>query len=86
MIEKMLILSLTTIGICCTFWDGMIFEKAGDWIKSKIGEFAAKPLFACYVCATLWYSVIICLIVGWNPLLAVPAMGLSAVISLFQND
>ena len=86
MIEKILILSLTTIGICCTFWDDMIFEKVGDWVKDKIGEFAAKPLFGCYICATFWYSIIICLVVGWNPLLAIPAMGLSAVISMLQND
>lgn len=86
MIEKILILSLTTIGICCTFWDGNIFDKQGDWIKSKIGDFWAKPLFACYVCATFWYSIIICLCVGWPVWLCVPAMGLSVVISLISND
>lgn len=86
MIERIIILSLTTIGICCTFWDGMVFEKAGEWVKKYIGEFAAKPLFACYVCATFWYSVIICLVVGWQWWLCVPAMGFSAVVSQLSKD
>jgi hypothetical protein len=64
----------------------MVFHKPADWLESKIGEWACKPLFGCYVCATIWYSTLICLIIGWNPLLAIPAMGLSAVISMMQND
>lgn len=86
MIERIAILSLVTIGIVCPFWDGNIFDKQGDWIKEKIGEFWAKPLFACYVCATFWYSIAQCLIYGWPVYLAIPAMGLSAVISMLQND
>ena len=102
MIERIIILSLTSIGICCTFWDGMIFEKVGDLIRIKlgkilkphatkerqysVGEIAAKPLFGCYVCATFWHSLVICLVVGWPFWLAVPAMGLSAVISMLQHD
>lgn len=64
----------------------MIFEKPANWIESKIGVFAAKPLFGCYVCATIWYGALTCVILGWNPILAIPAMGLSAVFSMLQND
>lgn len=86
MIERIFILSFISIGICCTFWDGNIFDKAGDWVKTKIGEFWAKPLFACYVCATFWYSLIICLCVGWQWWLCVPAMGVSAVVSQLSKE
>jgi hypothetical protein len=86
MIEKIITLSLISIGICCTMWDGNIFEKFGNWIESVVGEWWAKPLGKCYVCATFWYSLIICLVVGWQWWLAVPAMGLSAVVSMLQND
>lgn len=86
MIEKIFILCLCSIAVCATTWPGMVLQKPADWIEGKIGIWASKPLFSCYVCATIWYSSIICLIIGWNPLLAIPAMGLSAVISMMQND
>lgn len=85
MIEHTLILSLTSIGLCCTMWEGMVFENVGDWIEETVGEFWAKPLGKCYVCATFWISAIICLIVGWPWYLAVPAMGLNAALSTLQK-
>lgn len=85
-IFRSIVLSAVTIGLVCPFWDNMIFEKPGEWVKSKIGEWWSKPLFGCYVCATFWYSIIQCLIYGWPWYLCIPAMGLSAVISLLQND
>lgn len=85
-ILRCLFLSITTISVCCTFWDGNIFDKFGDKIKSVIGEWWSKPLFACYVCATFWYSLIICLSVGWQWWLCVPAMGVSAVISQLSKE
>lgn len=86
MIEKIIILTLISIGICATMWHDMVFEKVGDWIEDKVGEFWAKPLGKCYICTTFWVSLIICAIVGWPIWLCVPAMGLSAVTSLFQHD
>jgi len=86
MIEKIIILCLSSIAICSTTWPDMIFSKAAEWVESYIGVWASKPLFGCYICATIWYSAIIALCLGWNPLLSVPAMGLSAVISMLQND
>lgn len=86
MIERIIILCLLSIGICATMWHDMIFEKVGDWIETTVGEWWAKPLGKCYVCATLWFSLVFCLVLGWPVFLALPAMGMSAVISLIQND
>lgn len=86
MIERIIILTFISIGICCTFWEGMVFEKLGDWIESKVGEFWAKPLGKCYVCSSFWISLIIVLIVGWPLYIPVAVMGLCAVISLIQKD
>lgn len=86
MIERIITLSLITIGICCTMWEGMIFENLGDMIEETVGEFWAKPIGKCYVCATFWMGGITALILGWPVWYAIPAMGLSAVISMIQND
>ena len=86
MIEKIIVLCLVSIGICSTMWHEMIFESVGNWIESKFGEWLAKPLGKCYVCSTFWISIAACLLLDWSVLLAIPAMGLSAVISLMQND
>jgi len=67
-------------------WEGMIFERLGDMIEETFGEFWAKPLGKCYVCATFWMGGIAALILGWPVWYAIPAMGLSAVISVLQND
>lgn len=86
MIEQVIILSLSSIAICATTWPDMLFEKQAEWLEKYIGVWAAKPLFGCYICATFWYSLIICLCAGWSPLLALPAMGMSAVFSFLQHD
>lgn len=86
MIEHIIILSLISIAICATTWEGMIFQKPADWLESKIGIWLCKPLFSCFICATFWYGLITALILGWDWWLCVPAMGLSAVISMMQND
>ncbi len=64
----------------------MIFEKPCDKLKEKIGEFYAKPICACYVCGTFWVSLIICLVVGWQFWLCVPAMGISAIVSQLSHE
>jgi hypothetical protein len=84
--NEIIICTLTSIGICATTWQGMIFEKAADWIESKVGEWWAKPLGKCYICTTFWVSLAMCAILDWPLWYALPAMGLSAVISLFQYD
>lgn len=86
MIEQVLILTLTSIAICATTWEGMIFEKWPFFVGETLGEWLAKPLGGCYICTTFWVSLVGALALDWNPLLAFPAMGLSATISLFQRD
>jgi len=85
MIEKVAILCLTSISVCCVFWEGMLFEKLGDKIEEMVGEFWAKPLGKCYICSTFWISIIICFFMGWPVYLCLPAMGMSAVISIISE-
>jgi hypothetical protein len=86
MLQQIIILSLTSIAICATMWEEMVFEKLGDWIESTFGDFWSKPLGKCYICTTFWVSLIMCLVIGWPWWYCVPAMGLSAVISLLSKE
>ena len=87
-------LSIVTIGICYTTWEDQIFDKPTKWIEKKIAkrtgaaraEFLVKPLWGCYVCATFWWGLLQTFIYGWPWYLCLPAMGISAVISMMQND
>ncbi len=83
---KALLMSIVSIGICSTMWEKMIFEKLGDWIESKVGEWWAKPLGKCYICFSFWASLIACLIIGWDWWLCFITLGISATISLLSND
>ena len=86
MLTHITILSLISIGICCTMWTGMVFERLGDMIEETVGEFWAKPLGKCYVCTSFWISLVIVACVGWPFYYAVAAMGLCATISLVSNE
>ena len=95
--EKILIISLFTIGYCCTFWPGMIFEKIGDMMEATMPEWLNKPLWQCYICACFWWGTWVWAILWydhalpWYELLkqwfftVIPAMGLNAVVSEFTN-
>lgn len=90
---NILIISLWTIGYCCCFWEGMIFEKIGDWLDKRLPEYIQKPLYACFICACFWYGTVIYLIfmadyslhfneiVGQWFITVIPAMGLNAALS-----
>lgn len=86
LLTKCLTLSVVTIAIFCTFWTDMVFEKGCDKLKVKIGEFYAKPICGCYVCGTFWYGILQCLIYDWTWYLALPAMGISAIISQLSKE
>lgn len=95
-------LSIVTIAICYTTWDDQIFDKPAKYVQQVIGnlaypklnkkarfdkaEFLVKPIWGCYVCATFWWGFLQTFIYGWDWYLCLPAMGISAVISMFQND
>lgn len=87
--SHILITSLFVFGYCCTFWEGMIFEKVGDWLETKLPEYITKPLFACFICATFWIGSLLWLVMGWDNWFigVISAMGLNAVLSkLFKDD
>jgi hypothetical protein len=92
MIEKLLIISLWVTGYCCTFWEGMVFEKIGNWLDERLPEWLCKPLFQCFICAAFWWgTAIYWLFLGsaWKEwfLVVIGAMGLNAVFSkLFRDD
>lgn len=93
MIEHVLIVSLFTIGYCCTFWEGMIFEKIGDSMEMYIPEWINKPLWSCFICACMWWGTWVWAMLWYNNaalwyinlnnwfFTVVPAMGLNAVIA-----
>lgn len=99
MIEKIIITSLFTIGYCCTFWEGMIFEKIGDWLEAHLPEWINKPTWSCYICTCFWLGTALYWLVfpyctkyiRWNGELfewgfsVGCAMGLNAVVSQFTN-
>lgn len=92
MIEKVLIMSLWTIGYCCTFWEGMIFEKIGNWLEKKLPEYIQKPVYSCFICACFWWGSLIYWLVWGNSVIewfitVVAAMGLNGALSkLFRKD
>lgn len=90
--EKILIISLWVFGFCCTFWEGMIFERVGNYLDARLPEWLSKPLYACYICSCFWWGTALYL-VFWREsfedwfLTVIPAMGLNAVLSkLFYDD
>lgn len=92
MIAHILIMSLWTIGFCCLFWEGMIFERIGNLLDAILPEWLQKPLYACFICACFWWgSAIYWLFLGssWPEwfVCVFCAMGLNAALSkLFRND
>ena len=86
MIERIVILALISIGACSTMWEGMVFEKYGDWLERNFGEYWSKPLGKCYVCASFWISLIISLAIGWQWWLCFPVLGATAMVSLLSPD
>lgn len=91
MIEKILIMSLWTIGYCATFWEGMIFEKIGEWLDERLPEWISKPLYGCFICACFWWgSALYWVFLGsdWQEwlLCVIAAMGLNAALSKLFHD
>lgn len=85
-------ISLFVFGYCCTFWEGMIFGKVGNWLDERLPEWIAKPLYQCYICACFWWGTALYWFVWGNSVkewfvCVVAAMGLNAVLSkLFRDD
>lgn len=86
------ILSLFTIGYCCTFWDGMIFQRVADYLDERLPEWLQLPLYRCFICACFWWGSALYWIVWGNSITewfvcVVAAMGLNAALSkIFRDD
>ena len=86
MLEKIFIISFWVFGFCCTFWEGMIFGKIGNWLDDRLPEWLAKPLYQCYICSCFWWgSLIYWVFLGdnWREwfIVVIAAMGVNAIIS-----
>lgn len=90
MVEHVLIVALFTIGYCCTFWEGMIFERLGNIIEFYVGETLWKSLGGCYICACMWVGSLV-YAVTWHTswldwfVTCVSAMGVNAVVSFISR-
>lgn len=89
MIAHILIIALFTLGYCCTFWEGMIFERIGDFMECNFPEWLWKPLGGCYICACMWIGSGV-YVVLWGTswldwfITCVGAMGINAAVSVLQ--
>lgn len=91
MIEHIVIIALFTLGYCCTFWEGMIFEAIGDYMECNLPEWMWKPLGGCYVCACMWIGSGIYIILWWKDIVdwfvtCVAAMGVNAFVSFVSRE
>lgn len=56
-----LIVSLMTVGIHATTWEGMIFNRLAEWLKKRLPMWICKPLFSCAICmSSVWTLVFMC--------------------------
>lgn len=90
MIEKIIILSFWTIGYCCTFWEGMIFEPIANYLNERLPKWLQMPLYGCFVCACFWWgSALYWVLWGDNIkdwfVIVVAAMGVNAALSRIFN-
>lgn len=82
---RCLILFLITMAICCTFWEGMIFESLGNAIEETVGEKWAKPLGQCYVCTSFWVALVGSIILGWQWYLCFITLGIAATLHTLKD-
>lgn len=54
----MLLNALAIVGICLAFGNGMIFDRIGRWIESKVHYNLTMPLFNCPTCMASIHSVL----------------------------
>src|SRR6187455_3310443 len=58
MIKALIYVALGIWAIHIIFQKDMIFEKQGDWIEKKVGEYWSKPLVHCPICmSSVWGTI-----------------------------
>lgn len=92
MLEKVFLISFMVYGIWITFQPGMIFEKVGNFIVEKLGEFYSKPVTECPTCMSFWHGTYLYWFIWgssvkeWG-IVVIGAMGVSIVLSkLFHPE
>lgn len=95
MIEHIFIIALCTLGYCCVFWEGMIFQSIGDFMECNTPQWLWKPLGGCYICACMWIGSIVYAVLYGLPntrasvvewfITCIGAMGVNAAISQFVD-
>jgi hypothetical protein len=50
----------------CFNWEGMIFDRVGEWIEAMIPEKIFKPLIGCPICMSVWWGMAIMAIFCMN--------------------
>lgn len=72
----------------CLFWEGMIFEKVGDYLEEHLPYWLFKPSIGCVICMTPYWGTLISVILfgDWYWLQIIMATGLNAIITRWMND
>lgn len=83
---EIITIALTVYGLSAVFDEGMIFQKVGDYLESKLPHWLYMPLVGCSICMTPWYGALICLFMHWPIWYVIPAMGLNAMIVHLKRD
>lgn len=85
-IEHALIIALCVHAINACFWEGMIFEEAGNWLETNAHWFW-KPSVGCPICMVPWSGSILHLLFfnDWDLGVLLVAMGINAVIVATWN-
>lgn len=86
MIEQVIIIALTVFAIWQVFQQGHILENVGLFLEKHLPEAIHKPVFSCPICMTIWYGLVLSLLLGYQLWLPVPAMGLVALLIKYMPD
>ena len=89
MFEHLLLSAFFCLGIHVILsWPGMIFERLGAFLFSRLPQLITKPLFACLPCMGFWYSGGLWLVLGYKIgpemlITSAAAIGCNALVALF---
>lgn len=91
MIEQIIIISFLVYAVHATMWEGMIFEKLGDYFERTFGEFWSKPISTCPVCmGGIYGCAFYWLIYGNSPkewlIVNIGVIGLNAILVKMMPD
>lgn len=88
MLTTALTISLITIGIHASTWDGMILQPIREWLdwklSNKYGKYIKKPLYDCLICMSSVWTVLCFFAIDFNiaelPLLVLIVAGINTIL------